>query len=563
MLKIRLNDGRHGALAILFAAVLTACGGGGSGDGVGSVAPPVTNPPVPVEPVEPAEPLVALRWVSSAAHEDINGDSDAGIAGLGVLRVADPERPAVAATLLPNEVHSRSVRIMGGDLSGAVLSNASPRHVLFDARTAATGEFAFGLHRLTLGAAGSAAPSVQKVSSETAMCPPPNITASRFLVVGQSLSGSEAVITYSAPDVLGSCANGGVPKVVALTMSGSAAPLALPVLAEERVLPIAPLHAATGAINQFLVWQNGRFRLASNALVGLTDVTLAAGDVMTNAAPLVAGDGLVTRTGIFVRSTDGLRRYDKASRGMSGVLVAGEVGKGLRVNAVHDDRDLYITQRSANGAIDLYRVSDQPLASAVKLNTEGPITGFSVLKGHVLYAVAGRDSHVAWRKSDGQRTSVLAGKRIQLASTLHDRVFHSTPAAGGTVLASSAIDGTAERVLGVSQLVAGSIASEVDAYARTVRGNGAFSHALVASRAAGSSGLAGGTLRWVSFDSAAQDIEGGTFPATPSLAATVDGPAVIGNAVLFGVAPAAPAAAAAPLLFVARRAANTLSPVTP
>jgi hypothetical protein len=114
----------------------------------------------------------------------------------------------------------------------------------------------------------------------------------------------------------------------------------------------------------------------------------------------------------------------------------------------------------------------------------------------------------------------------------------------------------------LGQLVGGSIAERIPAHARSVRGNGAFSHALVVSRAAGATGLAGGRLQWLSFAAAADDVDAGSFPATGlSLGALVDAPGVVGNAVLLGVGPAEAGSTAAPTLFVARRVAGSLARV--
>jgi hypothetical protein len=342
--------------------------------------------------------------------------------------------------------------------------------------------------------------------------------------------------------------------VVTLAAGATEAPVALPAAAAERLTPVGPVHGSSGQIAAFLAWRNGTF-VRTDAALG-APVELGSADlaepVSADAAP--RAPGIVTRFGIFVLSDDGLRRYDKSTGRLSALLVPGRVAVGTRVEAQFDDSALYVTAIDASGRRDLWRVTDVSNPVATRLNTEGPLLalGIRVLKSHVLYAVEGRNDWVAWRKSDGSRRSVLDGRDIVLASTLHDRVFHSGPGAtGSTALVSSELDGSQAQDLGPAQLLAGSIADVVSPFARQLRGNGAFSHAVILVPPAGGSGPAGASLRWVSFAESGSAIDSGTLPA--NVAGTVESPGVVGNAIAFAARNGASVD-----LFVGRRASGTL-----
>ena len=367
------------------------------------------------------------------------------------------------------------------------------------------------------------------------MCPG---AGTRFTVVGQSLSGDEALITFAAPDATGSCATGGEPRLVKLGMSASDAAVVLPAAAADRITPIGVIHGAGGQMAAVLAWQNGRFVRTDASMANPSP--LPAGDVAGVVGPTAEpiAPGIVTRYGIFIKSTDGLRRYDKATGRLSAVLVAGQVGQGAQINEMVDDEALYITQVQAGGALDLLRIDDTAAANVVKLNDEGALDpwGFRVLKSVVLYAVTGRNDFNAWRKSDGLRSNVLDGRRVVLSSTLSDRVLHSaTDGAGVTTMATSRFDGSVSRNLGAARLLSGALAAGASPFARTVRGHGAFSHALVVTPAAGVASLAGAGVAWVSLADAGTDVDAGALPTTLALGDTLQAPGIVGTAGLFAV----------------------------
>lgn len=537
------SSARLAVVAFLFVSALSACGGGG-GDPVAAPTPPApTLPPIP--------PL----WISSAAQTDLAGSADSGIDG--PLLAVDPARPASAAALVPSRVDSTVVRIVGGtfDPTAGTLDRPAPRFVVYDAQVSAGAPQSFALYKLALDAVGSAVPVAQRLSTQVTMC---SAVGARFSVVGQSLAGDDALITFAAPDSSGSCAAGGVPMLVKLGSTSSAAPVALPVADAQRITLIGVIHGSAGQIAAVLAWQDGRFVRTDANVSNPTPLPAAnvAGVVDAGSAPTAAG--IVTRWGIFVNSADGLRRYDKATGKLSAPLLTGQVGQGAQFNALLDEQALYITRAAANGSLELYRIEDALAPSVTKINTEGPLHpwGFRVLKSHVVYAVDGRNDFNTWRKADGVRANVLDGKRIVSTSTLHDRVFHTTTdLTGAQTLASSLVDGSAERSLGTAQLISGALATQTTAFARTVRGNGAFSHAVVAVPAQGQPGLAGASVRWVSFDDALADVDAGQLPATLAFGTAVQAPGIVGEAGLFAIPKVGTTDA---YLFASRRAAGSL-----
>ena len=541
------SSARRLVLAALFTGVLSACGGGGGSS-------PAAAGPSPAPSVPPSN----TRWISSAAHIDLAGGADSGLDG--PLLAIDPAHPGTASALRPDTVDSTSLRIVGGtlDASLSTLDNPGPRFVVYDAPVTPGVAQSFALYRLPLDVTGTTAPVPQRLSTQVTMC---SAVGARFKLIGQSLAGDEALFTFDAPDSAGSCASGGEPKLVRLSMSSSSAPLALPVDALNRITPIGVMHGSAGQIAALLAWQNGQFVLTDASLAN--PVALASADVAgvigANSAPIAPG--IVTRYGIFVLSTDGLRRYDKSSGKLSAVLLAGQVAQGAQINAMADAQALYITRVSAGGSLDLFRIDDAAAPSVVQINTEGTLDpwGFRLLKSAVLYAVAGRNDFNIWRKSDGARSNVLDSKVVVLSSSLYDRVFHSTTdGAGNTTLASSLYDGSDARSLGAAQLLSGALAPQAAPFARTLRGNGAFAHAVVVVPAVGQSGLAGAAVRWLSFDSAAPDLDAGTLPTTLALGTTVQAPGIVGDAGLFAVPKAGSADA---YVFVSQRAAGSLARV--
>jgi hypothetical protein len=532
-------------VASLFASVLAACGGGGSDPVAPSPAPAPLAPP-------------SARWISSAAQSDLGGAADSGIDG--VLVAVDPARPASPAAVQPSRVDSTSVRVLGGvvDIAQGSLSDPAPKFVVYDAQVNVGVSQSFALYKLPLDATGTDAPVPQRLSSQVTMC---QAVGARFNLVGQSLAGDDALITFAAPDGAGSCAAGGVPMLVRLGMSAGVAALSLPVAANERVTPVGVIHGSAGQIAAVLAWQDGRFVRTDANLSAPTPLPASSVAGVVDAGSVPTAPGIVTRFGIFVKSADGLRRYDKASGRLSAPLLTGQVGEGAQFNEYFDEQALYITRVAANGELDLYRIEDAASPSVLKINTEGPLFpwGFRVLKTQVVYAVAGRSDFNTWRKADGLRANVLDGKRIVLASSLHDRVFHTTTdPSGAETLASSLIDGSGERSLGAAQIVSGALAAQNTAYARALRANAPFSHAVVAVPAAGQSGLDGATVRWVGFADAAADIDAGVLPTNLTLGTTLQAPGIVGDAGLFTVSKTGTPDA---YLFVSRRAAGSLARV--
>ena len=539
------TSARRLVLAALFMGALSACGGGGGGS------------PAAADPSAAPGPATGTRWISSAAHIDLTGGADSGIDG--PLLAIDPAHPGTASALNPDTVDSTSLRIMGGklDASLSTLDNPAPRFVVYDAPVAVGTVNSFALYKLALDVTGTVAPVPQRLSTQVTMC---SAVGARFKLIGQSLAGDEALFTFDAPDSAGSCAGGGEPKLVKLGMSSSSAPLALPVAALNRITPIGVIHGSAGQIAAVLAWQNGQFVRTDASLANAAALSAAevAGAVDANSAPIAPG--IVTRFGVFIQSTDGLRRYDKSSGKISAVLLTGQVGQGAQINAMADEQALYITRVSAGGTLDLFRIDDTVAPSVVQINTEGTLDpwGFRLLKSAVLYAVTGRNDFNIWRKSDGARSNVLDGKVVVLSSTLYDRVFHNTTdGAGNTTLASSLYDGSDPHNLGAAQVVSGALATQTLPFAHTLRSNGAFAHAVVLVPAAGQSGLAGATMRWLSFDSAALDLDVGTLPTT-LLGTTVQAPGIIGDAGLIAIPKTGTADA---YVFVSRRAAGSLARV--
>lgn len=528
-------------LAVAATALLAACGGGGS-DAQAPSPPPSPSP-------SPSPAPVSQRWVSTAPQVDLNGGADSGIDG--PLRVIDPTRPASLTTVTPAAVDSTALRVSGGQVDATLgsVTGAAPRFVVYDAALPAGGASDFALYKLALDSAGTA-PQPQRLSTESAIC---GGLGARFTMLGQSLAGDSAVFHYRSPTATLPCSAGGEPRVVTLSMTATSTPIALPAADAERTDAIGPVHGSNGQIAAFLAWQGDRFVRTDGTLgnpVALAGAELG-GPVDAGAAP--RAPGIVTRFGVFVLSQDGLRRYDKSTGRLSALLVAGRVGSGVQVGVQHDDAALYVTVPAAAGGYDLYRVTDALAPVVTQLNTEGPLLpiGLRLTKSYVLYAVEGRNDWVAWRKADGQRSNVLDGREIELASTLHDRVFHSRTDAGGAVtLASSAVDGSAERSLGSARLLSAALAESMSPFARTLRRNGPFEHAVVVVPAAGAGGLAGAAVRWLAFDAAGADLDGGSLPV--ALDGTLEAPGIIGSAGLFAVK----AAAGAARLFVTRRSAG-------
>lgn len=527
-------------LAWVFAAVLAACGGGGgdagSGDGGGEGPGPVPE---------------AARWLTSAANLELHGTSDSGIDG--ALLSVNPKNPLELRRMDPSPIDSTVVRITGGvvDATQATLTSPSVRYLVWDAADASGGVTLF---KMSLDVPAGGTPTPERLSSENRMCV---VNGVRFELIGQSLSGDEAVITYAAPDSAGNCASGTRPRLVRLSMTGTSAPIELPTTAADRVTPIAPIHGSVGQIAGFLAWQGGRFVRTDATLRSPTPLDAAniGGPVTANSAP--RGPGFVTRFGIFVRSNDGLRRYDKSVDALSGVLVNGQVGEGTAVGQVADDRALYVSRADTLGNLDLFRVEDLRVPVVDKLNVEGPLkpVGFRVLKSSVVYALEGRDDWTAWQKASGTRSQVLAGRNVTLASTAHDRLFTKFAGSDGTAqLAQSRVDGSEERVFGAVDVVSAGLADAVSPYARHLRLNASYSHALLVTAPASGGGR---EARWVSFDAPAGDVVAGTLPSALALDATPDWQAagIVGAQALIGVRKAG---STSRYLFVASRAPGTL-----
>lgn len=541
------------AMALLLTLALSACGGGGDaelprqalGSGGGGPSPG------------------ALPWLATAAQFALDGSADSGIDG--DLRVAPADGSRAIQVLTPPRALSATVRVYGGSVDATLgsLSGVAVRQVVYDAADPSPaapvsgGAQAVGLFRLALGAQASA-PVVQRLSTESQPCPG---SGARFSVIGQSLAGDEAVLHYRAATAATPCAAGGEPRLVTLAMSDSDTPIALDAAADTRVQPVGAIHNGSGRIAAFLGWQGGRFVRTDATLrhaVALAPAELG-GPVDAAAAP--RGPGWVSRFGIFVLSGDGLRRYDKSTGRLSGILVSGTPGQGALITMLADEEALYLTVVDAAGATQLYRVPDAPTATATRLNVEGPLdsVGFRLTRSHVLYALQGRNDWTAWHKATGRREAVLPGRAIVLASTLGDTVFTTRGGAGGVEeLMQGGVDGSGEQSLGAAQLVSGSLADVVPPFARVVRGNAAFSHALLAVPAPGATDLSRAALRWVPFDTTQAAIDAGTLPA--ALGAAWQTAALSGASALVSVAPAAGGAAR---LFTVRRAAGTLREVTP
>jgi hypothetical protein len=535
------SGSRRRVVVLCCAALLGACGGGGG------------SAPEPVDPgpVQPGPITGTVRWLSSAANLELHGTSDSGIDG--PLVAVNPKDPTATRRFDPSPVDSTVVRITGGtvDATQSTLSEASVRHLVWDSVDASG---AVTLHKLSLDANGSAVPAPERLSTENRIC---IVDGVRFEVAGQSLSGDEAVVVYAAPDVNGSCDPAVTrPRLVKLSMGASSAPIELPAAAAERITPIAPIHGSVGQIAGFLAWQDGRFVRTDPTLRSPVPLDAAnlGGPVTADSVP--RGPGFVTRYGIFIRSNDGLRRYDKSVDALSAVLVTGQVGEGTAVGQVADDRALYVSSADAQGRIDLYRVEDLRVPVVDRLNVEGPLkpSGFRVLKSSVLYALEGRDDWTAWNKSDGTRSRVFAGRNVVLASSLHDRVFTKSLASDGSVVLSQSLpDGSGERVFGGIEVLSAGLADQVSPYARHLRMNASYSHALLVIPGAAGAGEA----RWVSFDAPASDVVAGQLPAGLSLDVQPDwqSPGIVGAQSLIGVRRAG---SSARYLFVAGRAPGAL-----
>jgi hypothetical protein len=286
------------------------------------------------------------------------------------------------------------------------------------------------------------------------------------------------------------------------------------------------------------------------------DASSVPGAVDASSKPL--GPGFVTRYGIFVRSGDGLRRYDKSLDAFSNVLVTGQVGEGTAVGQVADDRALYVSSVNSAGDINLFRVEDTLVPAVTQLNTaaEGALKpmGFRVLKSSVLYATVNSSAWTNWNKGTGARTEVLDGHNIVLASTVHDRVFTKFIDADGNVqLAQSLADGSERRTFGDRDVLSAGLADTVSPYARHLSLNASYSHALMVLPT-----TSGSELRWLSFDAPASDVVAGAVPAGLSLDAAPDwkAPSIVGAQTLVGVRKAGTAASR--YLFVAGRSPGSL-----
>jgi hypothetical protein len=277
---------------------------------------------------------------------------------------------------------------------------------------------------------------------------------------------------------------------------------------------------------------------------------------VVSAASAPLAPGFVTRFGVFIRSADGLRRYDKSTDRMSAPLVTGQVGQGTAIDQVSDDRAYYVSRADANGRIDMFRVDDLLVPAVQQINVEGPLrpVGFRVLRSVVLYALEGRSDWRSWRKSDGVRADVLDGENIALASTLHDQLFTLFANANGDAeLAQGLPDGTQRRTFGAARLLGGSLADEVSPYARHLRRNAAYGHALIATPpGAGSNG----ELRWLGFGGATGDALAGVFPQGLQVDADWQSPGIMGAQALVGIRKTGTSER---YLFVARRAPASLT----
>lgn len=508
-------------LTMLCAAVAGCGGGGDSGE-----SPNGGNPPAPPPPPPPAS---TSNWLSTSPNFELYGTSDSGIDG--ALRVVNAGDASNTLALSPNPVDSTVVRITGGDVDSTQTSLAAPRvsHLVWD-QAGANGSVT--LKRMPLVTTGGAKPQAAQISSETAMCVSNGV---RFEVIGQSLNGEDAVITYNAPNAQGSCASGLRPRLVTLTMDERTVPLALPEDEALRLQPVAPIHGSQGQVIAFLAWQGSRFVRTDSRLGNVTALPASSvgGTVDDNSRPL--GPGFVTRFGIFIRSADGLRRYDKSTDRLSAPLVVGRVAQGTALDVIADDRALYVSNLLADGAIDLYRIEDLLVPKVELLNTEGSLrpAGFRVLRDHVLYALAGRSDWTAWSKQSAPRSAVLAGHNIVLASTAHNTVFTKSLNAQNQVeLAQSAHDGSQRRALPDTTLMGGGLADSIAPYARLARANAPFSHALAVSK---TTAAPMGEVRWLGFADTTAAISVGPLPSNLPTEAAWQSAGVLGQQALLGL----------------------------
>jgi hypothetical protein len=228
------------------------------------------------------------------------------------------------------------------------------------------------------------------------------------------------------------------------------------------------------------------------------------------------------------------------------------------VGQVADDRALYVSSVNTAGDINLFRVEDTLVPTVTQLNTaaEGALKpmGFRVLKSSVLYATVNSSAWTNWNKGTGARTEVLDGHNIVLASTVHDRVFTKFIDADGNVqLAQSLADGSERRTFGDRDVLSAGLADTVSPYARHLRLNASYSHALMVLPTS-----SGSELRWLSFDAPAADVVAGAVPSGLSLDTVPDwtAPGIVGAQTLVGVRKAGTTASR--YLFVAGRVPGSL-----
>jgi hypothetical protein len=512
--------GRLTSCLFLSVAMLAACGGGGSDNAPspGPSDPPAGGPP-------PAPPAASPQWLSTAPNFELYGTADSGIDG--ALKLVNVGDAANTLALDPNPVNTTIVRIHGGEVDATQTALRTPRatHLVWDQ---AGPNGVTTLQTLSLITTGGAKPQVRRVSNETRICPG---VGGRFEVIGQSLQGDEATLVYNAPDAQGQCGAHSQPRLAMLSMDATAAPVVLPSEADTRLTPIAPVHGANGKVAAYLAWRGNKF-VRTDARLGNV-VELPAEGVSEASAPL--GPGFVTRFGIFVRSADGLRRYDKSTERMSSPLVEGRIGQGTAIDAIADERALHVSTLLDDGTINLYRIEDLLVPRVQLLNIDGSLrpAGFRLLRDQVLYALAGREDWTAWSKQTGSRSNVLAGHNIVLASSLHNTVFtQSLNAQGAAELGQSQFDGSQRRALPATTLMGGGLHDEVAPYARTNRRNAAFSQALVVST---SSTAPMGEVRWLSFADTSTATTVGAFPTNLSTEAAWQSAGVLGANALIGL----------------------------
>lgn len=502
----------------LCASALAACGGGGSDDS----APPPSGGGNP-EPPPPA--TSASQWLSTAPNFELYGTADSGING--ALKVVNTGDAANTVVLDPSPVDSTVVRIQGGEVDATQTGLRNPRvtHLVWD-QVGVNGMSTF--RTLSLTTTGGTKPQARKLSSESRICPSVGV---RFEVIGQSLQGDEATLIYQAPNAQGQCGANAQPRLVTLAMDSAAAPVVLPADEAMRITPIAPVHGANGKVSAYLAWRNGAF-VRTDARLG-NALPLSAEGVSPASAPL--GPGFVTRFGIFVRSADGLRRYDKSTERLSAPLVVGRIGQGTAIDAIADDRALYVSTQLDDGTIDLYRIDDLLVPRVQLLNTESSLrpAGFRLLRNQVLYALAGREDWTAWSKDTGARSNVLNGHNIVLASTLHNTVFtKSLNAQGAVELGQSLFDGSMRRALPATTLMGGGLNEEVAPYARANRRNASFSHALVVST---STSAPMGEVLWLSMADTSTALTVGVLPSNLATEAAWQSAGVLGADALLGL----------------------------